>query len=75
MVSPACGQPCLGEPPEVVGDAHRGGRSPAQWLDLAHADSAFRDMWGPGLPALFTRLQDVLSAEAWLACRTVLALT
>ncbi|MEU7411912.1 DUF6817 domain-containing protein [Streptomyces sp. NPDC042638] len=49
--------------------------SAANELDLAQADSAFRDTWGPGLLALFTRLQDVLSAEAWLACRTVLGST
>jgi hypothetical protein len=47
--------------------------SAANELDLACADSAFRDKWGPELLALFTGLQDLLSADAWLACRTVLA--
>ncbi|MFD4941420.1 DUF6817 domain-containing protein [Streptomyces sp. NPDC058239] len=47
--------------------------SAANELDLAHVDSAFLDKWGPELLALFTRLQDLLSADAWLECRTVLA--
>ncbi|MFF7755352.1 DUF6817 domain-containing protein [Streptomyces sp. NPDC007971] len=47
--------------------------SAANELDLAHIDPAFRTRWGPGLLALFTRLQDLLSAGAWLDCRTVLA--
>ncbi|MFI9772608.1 DUF6817 domain-containing protein [Streptomyces sp. NPDC052415] len=47
--------------------------SAANELDLAIADSAFRDRWGPQLLALFSRLQDSLSADAWLECRTVLA--
>ncbi|MFG2803651.1 DUF6817 domain-containing protein [Streptomyces pseudovenezuelae] len=45
----------------------------ANELDLAIADSAVRDKWGPQLLALFTRVQKVLSADAWLACRTALA--
>ncbi|MFG2792566.1 DUF6817 domain-containing protein [Streptomyces sp. NPDC048419] len=44
----------------------------ANELDLAIVDSAFRDEQGPGLLALFTRIQDLLSADAWLECRTVL---
>ncbi|WP_328405511.1 hypothetical protein OHS70_09285 [Streptomyces sp. NBC_00390] len=47
--------------------------SAANELDLAHGDPAFRDEWGAELLGLFTRLQDLLSAEAWLDCRTVLA--
>ncbi|MFH8769432.1 DUF6817 domain-containing protein [Streptomyces sp. NPDC017958] len=47
--------------------------SAANELDLARIDPAFRDRWGPDLLALFTRLQDLLSADAWLDCRTVLA--
>ncbi|MCT2594059.1 hypothetical protein LHJ74_29835 [Streptomyces sp. N2-109] len=47
--------------------------SAANELDLAIADSAFRDKWGPQLLALFTGLQDSLSAHAWLECRTALA--
>ncbi|MFF7160577.1 DUF6817 domain-containing protein [Streptomyces sp. NPDC008086] len=47
--------------------------SAANELDLAVVDSAFRDTWGPELLALFTRLQDLLSADAWLACRRTLA--
>ncbi|MEU5314337.1 DUF6817 domain-containing protein [Streptomyces sp. NPDC021562] len=47
--------------------------SAANELDLAIVDSAFRDKWGPQLLALFTRLQDLLSADAWLECRTALA--
>ncbi|MGW0948941.1 DUF6817 domain-containing protein [Streptomyces sp. NPDC002623] len=47
--------------------------SAANELDIALVDSAFRDKWGPELFALFTRLQDLLSADAWLACRTALA--
>ncbi|MFJ9147583.1 DUF6817 domain-containing protein [Streptomyces sp. NPDC102270] len=46
--------------------------SAANELDLAIVDSGFRDKWGPQLLALFTRLQDLLSADAWLECRTVL---
>jgi len=46
--------------------------SAANELDLADTDPAFRDKWGPELLALFTRLQDSLSPDAWLACRTVL---
>ncbi|MFF8392586.1 DUF6817 domain-containing protein [Streptomyces sp. NPDC016172] len=46
--------------------------SAANELDLAHVDSAFRDRWGPELLALFTRLQDSLSADALLACRKIL---
>ncbi|MFJ1975579.1 DUF6817 domain-containing protein [Streptomyces sp. NPDC087903] len=47
--------------------------SAANELDLAVIDSAFRDKWGSQLLALFTRLQDLLSADAWLECRTALA--
>jgi hypothetical protein len=47
--------------------------SAANELDLAIVDSAFRDTWGPELLALFTRLQDLLSADAWLACGRALA--
>ncbi|MGW1787025.1 DUF6817 domain-containing protein [Streptomyces sp. NPDC002143] len=47
--------------------------SAANELDIAIVDSAFRDKWGPELLALFTGLQDLLSADAWLACRTALA--
>ena len=46
--------------------------SAANELDLADTVPAFRDKWGPELLALFTRLQDSLSPDAWLACRTVL---
>ncbi|WP_248508052.1 hypothetical protein [Streptomyces sp. D2-8] len=47
--------------------------SAANELDLVHGDFTFRDKWGPELLALFTRLQDLLSADAWLRYRTVLA--
>ncbi|MGW2699848.1 DUF6817 domain-containing protein [Streptomyces sp. NPDC001340] len=47
--------------------------SAANELDLARIDLAFRDRWGPDLLALFTRLQDLLSTDAWRDCRTVLA--
>lgn len=47
--------------------------SAANELDLVHGDFTFRDKWGPELLALFTRLQDSLSADSWLECRTVLA--
>ncbi|WP_051813091.1 DUF6817 domain-containing protein [Streptomyces sp. NRRL S-340] len=47
--------------------------SAANELDLAVIDPAFRDKWGPALLALFTGVQDLLSADAWLECRTVLA--
>ncbi|MFI0539747.1 DUF6817 domain-containing protein [Streptomyces sp. WSLK1-3] len=47
--------------------------SAANELDLAIVDSAFRDKWGPQLLALFTRFQDLLSADAWLECCTTLA--
>jgi hypothetical protein len=47
--------------------------SAANELDLAHVDAAFREKWGPELLALFTRLQGLLSADAWFECRTVLA--
>lgn len=46
--------------------------SAANELDIAVIDPVFRDKWGAELFALFTRLQDLLSAEAWLACRTTL---
>lgn len=44
--------------------------SAANELDLAIVDSVFRDQQGPGLLALFTRLQQALSPDAWLECRT-----
>lgn len=47
--------------------------SAANELDLACADPVFREEWGPELLALFTRLRDLLSADAWSDCRTVLA--
>ncbi|MFD7876700.1 DUF6817 domain-containing protein [Streptomyces sp. NPDC059766] len=47
--------------------------SAANELDIAVVDPAFRDTWGPGLLVLFTRLRDLLSADAWLECRTALA--
>ncbi|MEU1709223.1 DUF6817 domain-containing protein [Streptomyces sp. NPDC005706] len=47
--------------------------SAANELDLARLDPAFRDRWGADLLALFTRLRPLLSADAWLDCRTVLA--
>ncbi|MFG2263801.1 DUF6817 domain-containing protein [Streptomyces sp. NPDC048720] len=47
--------------------------SAANELDLARLDPAFRERWGPDLLALFTRLRALLSTEAWLDCRTVLA--
>ncbi|MFJ9544257.1 DUF6817 domain-containing protein [Streptomyces sp. NPDC101225] len=45
----------------------------ANELDLAAVDPAFRDRLGPALLTLFTRLQDLLSADGRLDCRTVLA--
>ncbi|WAZ27327.1 hypothetical protein STRCI_008124 [Streptomyces cinnabarinus] len=45
----------------------------ANELDLATTDPAFRDTWGPELLTLFTRLQDLLSPDAWHACRITLA--
>ncbi|MDG9707383.1 DUF6817 domain-containing protein [Streptomyces sp. DH10] len=47
--------------------------SVANELDLARVDSAFREQWGAGLLALFTRLRPLLSRPAWSDCRTVLA--
>jgi hypothetical protein len=47
--------------------------SAANELDLAVTDPAFRDTWGPQLLALFTRVRDLLSTDAWLECRTALA--
>jgi len=47
--------------------------SAANELDLARLDPAFRERWGADLLALFTRLQALLSADAWQDCRTVLA--
>ncbi|THA51391.1 DUF6817 domain-containing protein [Streptomyces sp. A1136] len=47
--------------------------SAANELDIAHFDAAFRARWGSDLLGLFTRLRDLLSAEAWRDCRTVLA--
>ncbi|GHC60098.1 DUF6817 domain-containing protein [Streptomyces cinnamoneus] len=44
----------------------------ANELDLARIDPAFRAQHGPGLLALFTRFRNVLSADAWQECRTVL---
>ncbi|MET9773031.1 DUF6817 domain-containing protein [Streptomyces sp. NPDC006367] len=46
--------------------------SAANEIDLAHADPAFREKWGPELMSLFARLRDLLSDAAWLDCRTVL---
>ncbi|KUN80540.1 hypothetical protein AQJ66_25670 [Streptomyces bungoensis] len=45
----------------------------ANELDLARVDPAFRERWGPDLLSLFTRVRDLLSPEAWLECRTLLA--
>lgn len=47
--------------------------SAANELDLAVIDPAFRAEWGPALLTLFTRVRDLLSADAWLECRTILA--
>lgn len=47
--------------------------SAANELDIAQADSAFREKWGPELLVLFARMKDLLSADAWLDCRTLLA--
>ncbi|MCX4703681.1 DUF6817 domain-containing protein [Streptomyces sp. NBC_01373] len=47
--------------------------SAANEIDLARVDAVFRDKWSSELLALFTRLQDLLSADAWLDCRSVLA--
>jgi hypothetical protein len=47
--------------------------SAANELDLARVDSAFREQWGAGLLALFTRFRPLLSRPAWSDCRTVLA--
>ncbi|MEW2294664.1 DUF6817 domain-containing protein [Streptomyces sp. NPDC006743] len=47
--------------------------SAANELDLAVIDPAFRAEWGPALLTLFTRVRDLLSADAWLECRTALA--
>ncbi|MEU3397076.1 DUF6817 domain-containing protein [Streptomyces filamentosus] len=47
--------------------------SAANEIDLAVIDSGFREEWGPELLALFGRVQDLLSADAWRECRTVLA--
>ncbi|MFD4411235.1 DUF6817 domain-containing protein [Streptomyces sp. NPDC058476] len=47
--------------------------SAANELDLARIDPAFRARWSPDLLALFARLRDLLTPEAWLDCRTVLA--
>ncbi|GHF46348.1 DUF6817 domain-containing protein [Streptomyces morookaense] len=46
--------------------------SAANELDIAQADPAFREKWGPELLALFARLKGQLSADAWRDCRTVL---
>ncbi|MER5788029.1 DUF6817 domain-containing protein [Streptomyces sp. NPDC001980] len=45
----------------------------ANELDLARIDPPFREKWGPGLLALFTRLHPLLSPPARSACRAVLA--
>ncbi|MGW1195508.1 DUF6817 domain-containing protein [Streptomyces sp. NPDC002536] len=47
--------------------------SAANELDIAQADPAFRDTWGPELLVLFARLKDLLSADAWRDCRALLA--
>lgn len=47
--------------------------SAANEIDLAVIDSGFREEWGPELLALLGRVQDLLSADAWRECRTVLA--
>jgi hypothetical protein len=47
--------------------------SAANELDLAIVDSGFRDKWGLQLLALFSRVQKLLGADAWLACRMALA--
>lgn len=47
--------------------------SAANELDLADIDPAFRAQSGPALLALFSRLQNLLTTDAWLDCRTVLA--
>ncbi|WP_030677398.1 DUF6817 domain-containing protein [Streptomyces sp. NRRL B-1347] len=46
--------------------------SAANELDLAHVDAEFRDAYGRELFALFSRLKDSLSAEAWSECRVLL---
>ncbi|MGW1893825.1 DUF6817 domain-containing protein [Streptomyces sp. NPDC002004] len=45
----------------------------ANELDLARTDPAFREKWGAELLALFTRLRELLTSDARLACHTVLA--
>lgn len=47
--------------------------SAANELDLARVDPAFREKWGAGLLALFTRFRPLLSRPAWSDCRAVLA--
>ncbi|MFD5267349.1 DUF6817 domain-containing protein [Streptomyces sp. NPDC058335] len=44
----------------------------ANELDLADLDPAFRERWGPGLLALFTRFRPLLSGAAWDDCRRTL---
>ncbi|MEV7322477.1 DUF6817 domain-containing protein [Streptomyces sp. NPDC093970] len=44
----------------------------ANELDLAAVDPSFRDRWGAGLLALFTRFRPLLSPPAWESCRSVL---
>ncbi|MGW7103313.1 DUF6817 domain-containing protein [Streptomyces sp. NPDC054838] len=45
----------------------------ANELDIARVDPGFRAASGAGLLALFTRLQALLSPQAWRDCTTVLA--
>ncbi|MFE5211195.1 DUF6817 domain-containing protein [Streptomyces sp. NPDC056600] len=42
-------------------------------LDIARVDPDFRQRWGSGLLALFTRLRPLLSEHAWVDCEEVLA--
>ncbi|MGW2961518.1 DUF6817 domain-containing protein [Streptomyces sp. NPDC001220] len=44
----------------------------ANELDLAGLDPSFREKWGPGLLALFTRFRPLLSRPAWESCQSVL---
>ncbi|MER5478559.1 DUF6817 domain-containing protein [Streptomyces sp. NPDC002734] len=42
-------------------------------LDIARVDPDFRQRWGAGLLALFSRLRPLLSEHAWADCEEVLA--
>ncbi|MFD9355827.1 DUF6817 domain-containing protein [Streptomyces sp. NPDC060031] len=44
----------------------------ANEVDIARVDASFREAWGAGLLALFTRLRPLLSPQAWQACTAVL---